>query len=101
MMTGLHRHILSEKPTFRRVEARVTGHTLAMLSIGGQLTSGTVTLLAVAVVAIVYYVGRQNRAKYPPGPKPELFFGNARQIPTSMQWLKFAEWSEQYGVLPI
>jgi hypothetical protein len=46
MITGLHRHIPSENPTFGSlVEARVTGHTLAMLSIGGQLT----TLLAVAV----------------------------------------------------
>ena len=72
-----------------------------MLSIGGQLTSGTVTLLAVAVAAIVYHVGRQNRGKYPPGPKSEFFFGNARQVPTSMQWLKFAEWSEQYGMPPI
>jgi len=66
--------------------------------LSGQLPSGTI-LLAVALATIVYYVGRQNRAKYPPGPKPELFFGNARQVPTSKQWLKFAEWSEQYGGL--
>jgi hypothetical protein len=63
----------------------------------GQLASAT-AFLAVAVVAVVYYAGRQNRAKYPPGPEPELFFGNARQVPTSMQWLKFAEWSKRYGM---
>lgn len=71
---------------------------LSILSIG-QLAPGTIIpLLAIAVAAVVYYVGRQNGAKYPPGPKPELFFGNARQVPKSMQWLKFAEWSEQYGM---
>lgn len=56
------------------------------------------TLLAITVAAVVYYAGRHSRAKYPPGPKPEFFFGNARQVPTSMQWLRFAEWSQQYGM---
>ena len=72
-----------------------------MLSIGKLPVPSGIALLAVAAAAIVYYVGRQNRAKYPPGPKPEFFFGNARQVPTSKQWLKFAEWSEQYGMPPI
>ena len=94
MITGLY-HIPSRESNAGRVEAPVTGHRSVML----QLASAT-TLLAVAVATIVY-AGRQSRAKYPPGPKPEIFLGNARQVPRSMQWLKFAEWSKLYGTSAI
>jgi hypothetical protein len=52
------------------------------------VTAGAI--LATSVVA--WYAINRSRVKYPPGPKPELFFGNARQLPTSLQWLRFAEW---------
>lgn len=64
----------------------------------GQLASG-ITLLVVVAAVTIHYAGRQSRVKYPPGPRPDFFLGNARQIPTSMQWLRFAEWSDQYGML--
>jgi hypothetical protein len=34
---------------------------------------------------------------YPPGPKGEWIFGNARQTPTERQWVAFAQWTEKYG----
>ncbi|KDQ07018.1 hypothetical protein BOTBODRAFT_39161 [Botryobasidium botryosum FD-172 SS1] len=43
------------------------------------------------------YAANPRRLPLPPGPKPELFIGNVRQMPRKQRWLKFAEWKKTYG----
>ena len=66
------------------------------------MNTATITLAAAAAVsfAILFWRYQQqprSRLPFPPGPKQEWLFGNARQMPTSAQWLTFAKWGEQYG----
>ncbi|EIN09014.1 cytochrome P450 [Punctularia strigosozonata HHB-11173 SS5] len=60
-------------------------------------------LTAVLIVVYSYSIAkdrkRRGRTPYPPGPKGELLFGNARQIPPQKQWEHFAKWREEYGPL--
>lgn len=58
------------------------------------------TLAAIIVVDILFVLYTRRPAHslpYPPGPKGEFFFGNARQMPAKAQWTTFAKWGEQYG----
>jgi hypothetical protein len=38
-----------------------------------------------------------SSAALPPGPPPLPFVGNVFQVPKERPWLKYAEWTEQYG----
>lgn len=60
-------------------------------------------LFTPALVLLVFQTFRNLRKAsnppfpYPPGPKGELFFGNARQMPEKSQWLAFADWGKKFG----
>lgn len=41
----------------------------------------------------------KDGSKYPPGPPGKPFVGNLPDIPPKHSWLKFKEWSDQYGPL--
>lgn len=48
--------------------------------------------------SLVRGVASKRTAKpQPPGPPGAWFFGNAYQIPSDRQWLKFDEWIRAYG----
>lgn len=34
----------------------------------------------------------------PPGPKPAWLIGNVKDMPTSFEWLTYAEWGRKYGI---
>ncbi|EMD36534.1 hypothetical protein CERSUDRAFT_66107 [Gelatoporia subvermispora B] len=53
----------------------------------------------VLVLLLKYNRGRSSlhRLPLPPGPKPLPLLGNALDIPTTYQWLTYAEWSKKYG----
>lgn len=64
------------------------------------MTFQAATALAFLVLSLIVWCSQNtSHVRYLPGPKPEFFFGNARQVPKSWQWLRFAEWSELYGKL--
>ncbi|KAF8330883.1 cytochrome P450 [Cantharellus anzutake] len=57
-----------------------------------------VCIIAPFLVALYVFRNKPKRSKpLPPGPKPKLFLGNAKDIPSSHKELKFAEWGKEYG----
>ncbi|THH18493.1 hypothetical protein EW146_g2521 [Bondarzewia mesenterica] len=58
-------------------------------------------LLPVAALWAWNYFEKRSRnpngLPYPPGPKGRLILGNALEMPVQRPWLKFAEWSREYG----
>ena len=60
--------------------------------------------LTVTVVAIAWYGlfhVRRGTAQLPPGPKGWPILGNVLDIPSKFQWLKYTEWTKQYGASPL
>ena len=60
-----------------------------------------VVALAIASVSFIstLYVYRKSRlpSVLPPGPPQTPIVGNLFQMPKEYPWLKYAEWTEQYG----
>ncbi|KAH7097917.1 hypothetical protein BKA62DRAFT_714915 [Auriculariales sp. MPI-PUGE-AT-0066] len=55
-------------------------------------------------LVLVWLAGRLFRSHatpYPPGPRGLPILGNAVEIPPERNWLKFAEWAKDYGMLYI
>lgn len=60
--------------------------------------TSTSVLAAIVAVAVLYALtGKRTKATLPPGPPGLPFIGNIRDIPKSRPWVKFAEWTDQYG----
>lgn len=57
-------------------------------------------LLTVFAYLLLRVVRRKTRLSSPPGPPGLPFVGNAYQIPSDRQWLKFDEWIKEYGTFP-
>lgn len=63
--------------------------------------------LALAVVFVLGLIATSSSkrpqpkdgSKYPPGPPGKFLVGNLPDIPLKHSWLKFKEWSDQYGTL--
>ncbi|KZT36773.1 cytochrome P450 [Sistotremastrum suecicum HHB10207 ss-3] len=62
---------------------------------------GTIIYLFAIAVAVYLFVDQRSRARkarrFPPGPKPLPFLGNALQFPASDPGEKFAEWEKEFG----
>lgn len=56
-------------------------------------------LSSFAGISLWLIKSRRGRRLYPPGPKPDPFVGNIRQMPTKNQWITYAEWANEYGPL--
>ncbi|KAF9528289.1 cytochrome P450 [Crepidotus variabilis] len=56
-------------------------------------------IVGLATFAFVCYSYAQKTPKYPPGPPRLPLIGNAHQVPTKKNWLKFTEWAGTYGDL--
>ncbi|EKM56472.1 uncharacterized protein PHACADRAFT_207702 [Phanerochaete carnosa HHB-10118-sp] len=56
----------------------------------------SLALIGILLVRALIARSRQ-RAPYPPGPKGLPVVGNVTEMPTSHEWLKFAEWADKYG----
>ncbi|KAH7097930.1 cytochrome P450 [Auriculariales sp. MPI-PUGE-AT-0066] len=54
-------------------------------------------LLAAGLLVLALAVRRRSRLPLPPGPPGLPILGNALDIPAEYGWVKFAEWSQQYG----
>lgn len=67
-----------------------------------MLQFAALTALAALLVSSVAYALHDMRMKrlMPPGPRGLPFVGNAFQMP-SFIWLRFTEWSQQYGTCAI
>ena len=65
------------------------------------IASDKVVALAIGSFSLlsVLYVYRKSRPSsvLPPGPPQAPIVGNLFQMPKEHPWLKYAEWTEQYG----
>ena len=57
--------------------------------------AATALILVPFVAIIVHDIILWRRM--PPGPQPLPFIGNKRSVPAQYPWIKFQEWSKQYG----
>ncbi|KDQ21382.1 hypothetical protein BOTBODRAFT_168660 [Botryobasidium botryosum FD-172 SS1] len=61
----------------------------------------TTLLLGLAAFLSYRFRGSKNinphRLPLPPGPKPEIIIGNAREIPAHSSWLQYTDWRETFG----
>jgi hypothetical protein len=61
------------------------------------------TLLVVVVSIVSSAFDRRKRpppdSRYPPGPSGKPWVGNLLDVPPKHSWIKFREWSDQYGPL--
>ena len=58
-------------------------------------------LAAILVAVVLWNLSNRDRdgasGRLPPGPKQELLFGNARQIPPSHSWIYYANLAKRFG----
>jgi hypothetical protein len=65
-------------------------------------TDKLVILFSFGLGLIVYFYSRSKHSlPLPPGPKKLPFLGNLFDLPTSHEWLKYAEWSKQFSTFLI
>ena len=57
-----------------------------------------VAVFFVVVLTIYFISQRRNRASLPPGPPGLPILGNILDMMKSHPWIKYAEWSKQYGM---
>lgn len=64
-----------------------------------RIQSAVAALFGVFVVVVLVDYARilLLRRKLPPGPFPLPIVGNVLQFPQTKPWIKFEEWSRQYG----
>lgn len=55
------------------------------------------TILGVTIAFFTLYPVGHHRQYAPPGPPRLPLLGNLLQVPRQFQFLKFTEWSQQYG----
>ncbi|BGP43937.1 hypothetical protein JCM10449v2_007994 [Rhodotorula kratochvilovae] len=68
---------------------------LPLATFGATPTTLIAALLAIAVV--LFARGKKAKGPLPPGPPGLPFIGNILDVPKSKPWIRFAEWTEEYG----
>jgi hypothetical protein len=65
-------------------------------------TDKLVVLFSFGLGLIVYSYSKSKHSSLPlpPGPKKLPFLGNLFDLPTSQEWLKYAEWCKQFSTYP-
>lgn len=63
-------------------------------SIAASAAAGSVALL---FLVVRFLLQTRRPANFPPGPPTKLGLGNLHQVPPEKPFLKFREWSKQYG----
>jgi hypothetical protein len=61
------------------------------------------TIVSISIVLYVYIKRRGNRSTrdlpLPPGPKKLPFIGNLFNMPKSLSWEAYHDWSKEFGIL--
>ncbi|GAA6058281.1 hypothetical protein JCM3770_002891 [Rhodotorula araucariae] len=68
---------------------------LPVATLGATQTTLIAAILAVAVV--LFARAKKTKGPLPPGPPGLPFIGNILDVPKSKPWIRFAEWTEEYG----
>jgi hypothetical protein len=61
-------------------------------------TSACLVILGICTLLFSRWIA-SRRLNLPPGPRPDLFIGNLRQIPLKKQELRFTEWGSIFGTV--
>lgn len=51
------------------------------------------------ISAMIWAFGWKSKGKFPPGPPPMPIIGNLLDMPTNMEYIKYMEWAQEYGML--
>ncbi|TFK34601.1 cytochrome P450 [Crucibulum laeve] len=61
------------------------------------MLSWSVLLLCITLIAVVYIWSKPSVLPLPPGPKKIPFLGSLLEMPRTLEWQTFAQWSKDYG----
>jgi hypothetical protein len=92
-------HTYYPEMTFANHCSLVISHAWTNLQTGLQNSGFSFFFLSLAALTFLFifkiFSGQEAALRRPPGPKPHWLIGN--KIPNDRQWLKFDEWSKEYG----
>lgn len=71
-----------------------------ILTENSRLLAAAAATMVFAGLLVMRYQRRRIREQLPPGPPLEPFVGTLRFMPSSHQWLTFADWSKKWGESP-
>ncbi|KAK7022936.1 hypothetical protein VNI00_016826 [Paramarasmius palmivorus] len=88
-----------------KIEAHKTsGGTRVTINMATSSLIEYFLLVVLFVLSSLLFVQRRRKTQrlpLPPGPKPLPLVGNLLDLPTSFEWITFAEWGRKFGTLRI